>query len=182
MSYLPARTATCWKLLWREYSKADANEVNTVGSCKTMNQGGTNWCDGHDARWFFFLLTVVPFPDGIRKEFLRQLRLPAAHSLLERQKEEEKRGAIIQRWRHGKMKGAFSWNPGCSTISIFIKTSHPLWCGTIACVRERVYPWCRQNAKGRKTGGGLDKQSESEGVAPALTNWVWWMSLAVRND
>lgn len=77
------------------------------------------------------------------------------------------------RWRHGKMKGAFSWNPGCSTISIFIKTSHPLWSGLCnmlyyVCVclcggeRER-----ESEGKERETEaeGETDKQSESKGVA-----------------
>lgn len=53
-------------------------------------------CDGHDGRCFFvvvfFLLTVVSFPDGIKVEFLRQLRLPAAPSPLQREKKKKKKG------------------------------------------------------------------------------------------
>lgn len=182
MSYLLTRTAMCWKLLWHEYSKADANEVNALGSCKTMNQGGTSMFVMATIEGVFLCSQLCRFWRN-KGRVSKAIRTPCCtHSFTEKEKEEEKGGAIIQRWRHGKIKGAFSWNPGCSTISIFIKTRHPLWCGAIACVRERVCPWCRQNAKGRKTGGGLDKQSESEGVALALTNRVWWMSLAVRND
>lgn len=59
------------------------------------------------------------------------------------------------------MKGAFSWNPDCSTISIFIKTSHcGVGCaaGDIVCGREQA----TQREGGRRR---IDKQSESQGVA-----------------
>lgn len=67
------------------------------------------------------------------------------------------------------MKGAFSWNPGCSTISIFIKTSHPLWSGLCNMLYYVcVFVWEREReGKERETEaeGETDKQSESKGVA-----------------
>lgn len=113
-----------------EYSKGDVNEVKPIKGTLKGNQGvgKLEWC----FRWKIlqskchFLMT--------KTDFLRQLRLPAANTRLRKQK--KMGGAIILRWRHGKMKGAFSWNPGCSTTSIFIMMSHPLWCGL------RCALWC----------------------------------------
>lgn len=61
-----------------------------------MNQGGTNTCvmaRMEGVLSFFFLVTVVSFPDGIKADFLRQLRLPAAHSPLQREEEEGEKKA-----------------------------------------------------------------------------------------
>lgn len=52
------------------------------------------------------------------------------------------------------MKGAFSWNPGCSTISIFIKTSHPLWSGLCNMLYYVcVFVWERERGKRKGDGG-----------------------------
>ncbi len=68
------------------------------------------------------------------------------------------------------MKGAFSWNPSCSTISIFIKTSHPLWCGLCSILYYMcvcVFLRRKEQVKEREaeTEGETDKQSENKGVA-----------------
>lgn len=77
---------------------------------------------------------------------------------------------------HGKMKGAFSWNPDCSTFSIFIMTNHPLWCGLCSILTCVCVPKCmsveesnekRQKGRGREKEREeeIDKQSENKGVA-----------------
>lgn len=47
----------CWKLSWREFSKGNANEVNTLGSCKAKNQGAKSMFVMTAMEVFFFFFT-----------------------------------------------------------------------------------------------------------------------------
>lgn len=108
-------------------------------------------------------IKVVSFSDRIKADFLRQLRLPAAHTVLQRQK----RGSNYSEMKAWQNERCFQLEPWLFHYFNIYKDEPPTAVWAIQCpiLYVRVRVCSRQQAKGRETEGKTDKQSESKGVA-----------------
>lgn len=158
--------------------------IEQTRSTNNATEGGggggccVNLCDALDGS---FHKGCVIF-DRIKTDFLRQLRLPAAYTLLQRQKKKGSNYAEMKAWQNER---CFQLEPWLFHYFNIYKDEPPtvVWAMQYAilcvcvCVGER-----EREKKGRRRQ--KERQTNSLRVREwhSLTNWIRWMSRAVRND
>lgn len=141
--------------------------------------------------WFFlmcFYKGCVIF-DRTKTDFLRQLRLSAAHTVLRRQK----KGSNYAEMKAWQNERCFQLEPWLFHYFNIYKDEPPTVVRAAHYAMLYVHVWMCLNvcvcirAKRRRVDGDRRRRGGWTNTLRvrewhSLTNWIWWMSQAVRND
>lgn len=133
-------------------------------------KGWGNWRDALDGR--FYKVNAIFW--WLKADFLRQLRLPAANTRLEKQKKNGGRNySGMKAWQNER---CFQLEPWLFHYFNIYNDEPPTvaWATLCAVVRVCVCV-CEWSRRGRRSD---NKQTESKGVAKS--NWIWWKSSALK--